>query len=823
MSRHRASSCIHRFHSLKMSKALRLVCWAGLTLAAMGILEVIPTVAASAKSAANRRQQLEFFENRIRPVLVEKCYECHSARAKTLQGNLRLDTRAGVLRGGDLGPAIVAGNAAASLLIRALRYEDEALAMPPAGRLPESVIADFVRWINMGAPDPRDDAGPNDHPPVDLSADDLWSFAPNRVSDLPAVNDAAWARSPIDRFILARLEAEGLAPSPPASPRELIRRATYDLIGLPPTLDEIAAFLADERVDAFECLVERLLTSPHYGERWGRHWLDVARYADSNGVDENLAFVNAFRYRDYVIGAFNADKPFDRFIHEQLAGDLLPAPASESDAQRYERLTATGFLSIGPKMLACDDGRKMELDIVDEQLDTTARAFLGLTIGCARCHDHKFDPISTADYYSLAGIFKSTKTMENFKVVAQWHEHALATPEELAAYEHHNERIKALEAKIEAINKGDTEPQAKKEKVDRLEEEKKKLEASRPELARAMGVREGKVEDLAVHIRGNYLTLGEKRPRQFPVALAGSPQQSLPQNASGRLELARWLTAPANPLTARVIVNRLWLWHFGDGLVRSPDNFGRLGEAPTHPELLDWLARRFVDDGWSMKAFHRLVMNSATYRMSTRYARVADTADPENRLLWRFPRRRLGAEELRDALLMLGGRLDRTLYGQLLAQAPRSYVTGTGSKSSTYDFHRRSIYLPILRSAVYQMFQVFDFSDPSVLSGKRASTTIAPQALFLMNSRLVSQQTEALARRLLALPTPDDRRRLQHAFESLFARRATASELDRYVDFLHRYEREHVPEGTPDAERRQLAWQSLCRVLVASSEFLYLE
>ncbi|MCZ6793154.1 MAG: DUF1549 domain-containing protein, partial [Planctomycetota bacterium] len=392
---------------------------------------------------------IEFFEKRIRPLLVESCYRCHSRTAKRLRGGLLVDSRAGLLEGGDSGPAIVPGKPEESRLIRAVSYEDEDLQMPPKGKLPKGAIADLVAWVRRGGPYPRVDASRGrveKSPPADLEkARRFWAFRPVVEPPLPPVEDADWCRSPLDRFVLSGLDEAGLRPAPPATRRAFVRRATFDLTGLPPAPEEVGVFLTDESPDAYERLVDRLLASPRHGERWGRHWLDVARYADSNGVDENMAYANAYRYRDYVIDSFNRDKPFDRLIHEQIAGDLLPGRPGEDPNERIERLIATGFLSLGPKMIACDDGRKMELDIVDEQLDTVCRAFLGITMGCARCHDHKFDPFSTADYYGLAGIFKSTKTMENFKVVAVWHEHEIATPEERQAFETHEEKIRDVD------------------------------------------------------------------------------------------------------------------------------------------------------------------------------------------------------------------------------------------------------------------------------------------------------------------------------------------------------------------------------------------
>ena len=928
--------------------------------------------------------EIELFEKKIRPILATHCYECHSAKAKPLEGDLTLDTPQGIRQGGESGLAVAPGDVKASLLIEAIRHEG--LEMPPDEKLPARVIADFERWIAAGAPYPPDsgNAPARKSPKVAADGRDFWAFQRPVQPPPPSVNAAAWATSPIDRFILSGLELAGLAPAPPADKRALIRRATFDLTGLPPTPDQIDRFLADESPDAFATVVDRLLASPRYGERWGRHWLDVARYADSNGVDENLAYIHAFRYRDYVIDAFNKDKPYDRFVQEQLAGDLLAPRENETPDELHERLIATGFLSLGVKMLACDDPRKMELDIIDEQIDTVCRALMAMTMGCARCHDHKFDPLSIEDYYALAGIFKSTKTMENFRVVAVWHEHELETDQQRRSIEGHEQKIRdktqAIEDRRQAageeflaaerrkagrylaavawiaqesgpivegeqqkqdkttetvkrlaeerqlndailkqwvdylraadkgpesiwhtwakfvanaesdspnrsfdgprdaereqlaeryqrlLDRADEAWQAQREggaasgdkeladreleryrkvlygegspyrspaspqrfysaqakaDIERLNKDKAELEKSRPQPARAMGVRDGKIEDLRVHVRGSYLSLGKQVPRRFPRVMAADDQAPLGEAVSGRLQLAEWFTSPDHPLTARVMVNRIWRWHFGKGIVRSPDNFGNLGQRPTNQSLLDWLAVRLVKSGWSIKQMHRLMMLSSTYQMGTAYHAAAAAKDPENRLLWRFERRRLEAEQVRDAVLAVGGQLDLSMYGQLLPDKARGYVTGTGSKQGTYDFNRRSVYLPVLRSAVYQVFQAFDFADPSVLSGKRATTTVAPQALFMMNGKIVLQQSRHLAETLLERDDVDDAGRLRLAYERVLGRPPTAAETDRDLAFLARYQAALGADSVKPEQGRLRAWQGVCRVLLASNEFIY--
>ncbi|HEY2251057.1 MAG TPA: PSD1 and planctomycete cytochrome C domain-containing protein, partial [Planctomycetaceae bacterium] len=664
----------------------------------------------------------------------DHCFQCHGPDKQ--KGNLRLDSRAALLAGGDLGEAATLDAPETSLLLKAVGYQDDSLKMPPKGKLADQQIADLTAWVKAGAPYPPTESPASKEGKSILAkaGADFWAFQPPVDQPLPTVHDTAWPKSPIDHFILADLEAAGLRPAAPADKRSLLRRATFDLIGLPPTPAEVEAFLADESPQAFAAVVERLLASPHYGERWGRHWLDVVRYADSNGLDENVAFGNAWRYRDYVVAAFNRDKPYDQFLLEQLAGDLLPA--SDDLAVKHERLIATGFLSLGPKVLAEVDPTKMEMDIIDEQVDTFGRAILGLTLGCARCHDHKFDPIRTDDYYALAGIFKSTRTMENFIKLARWHENDLATAAELAQKETHAKQAAEKKAAIDEFVKQanqrlqaslpegglpkDAEsmyPDETKAELKRLRDELAAFQKAAPVILSAMGASEGKIADLAIHIRGNHLTLGKTVARGFPQVLAGTGTVPVDQAHSGRLELAQWLIAKDHPLTSRVMINRLWRWHFGEGLVRSPDNFGKLGEAPTNQPLLDWLARRFVESRWSFKEMHRLIMLSSTYQMSATYNAGAAAVDPGNRLHWRSDVRRLEAEEIHDALRAVGGTLDLAMGGSLLHVGNREYLFDHTSKDGTkYESPRRALYLPIIRNNLYDFYQLFDSPDGTVLN-----------------------------------------------------------------------------------------------------------
>jgi len=740
-----------------------------------------------------------------------------------------------MLKGGDNGPAIVPGNPDASLLIRAVRHTDENLKMPENGKLADGQIAALLRWVERGAVYP---AGVR---PIARAGDpNHWSFQPPATPSIPAVNDTAWPQSPIDHFILATLEATKVAPASAADKRTLIRRVTFDLTGLPPTQAEIENFIHDDRPEAFASVVNRLLDSPAYGEHWGRHWLDVARYADSNGLDENVAHGNAWRYRDYVVASINQDKPFNQFVMEQIAGDLLPF---DNEAQQHSQLIATGFLSIGPKVLAEVDQPKMRMDIVDEQIDAVGRVFLGLTLGCARCHDHKFDPISTGDYYGLAGVFKSTKTMDSYIKAAKWHEHVLPSAETTrlqAAY--HADlagKKQAIADFVATADKAAKEglaadaavpeqletlyPEATKTELAKLREQLAALERDGPDLPTTMGVTEDETVDVAIHLRGDTQKLGDVVPRRTPATITGAISPEFPAKSSGRQQLAHWLVDPHHPLTARVFVNRVWRWHFGRGLVRTTDNFGLLGEAPTHPELLDWLAQRLVADGWSLKALHRLLVNSSTYQQASVPRPETLEADPENRLLGRFSIRRLGAEEVRDALLAVSGQLDPTIGGSVLKVKNRGYLFDHTSIDLTdYTSNRRSLYLPVIRNHVYDLFQLLDFPDPAVPTGDRSTSTVAPQALLMMNSEFVMQAAERLAERFIR-EHDSNAERLSAAVHAIYGRDATNEELVAHDQFLTRVE-ETLSDSEPDAMvRSRHAWTVFCHTLLASNEFIYVK
>ncbi len=767
------------------------------------------------RCTASDQDKLDFFETKIRPVLVEHCYRCHAADAKIIRGGLLLDSRQATLDGGDSGPGVVPGVPEESLLLAAIKHEG--YEMPPDRKLPESVIADFERWVLDGALDPRD-VGRGDAPlGLDWqAAASHWAFQRLTPVDPPVVQDDTWVQSPIDRFILSKLEENGFTPPPRADKRVLIRRATYDLTGLPPTAEQITAFLQDDSPDSFQRLIDSLLSSPQYGERWGRHWMDLVRYADTNGADENHALPVAWRYRDWIIEMLNRDLPWDQFLMHQLAGDLLTgdtATGPDHERRAGERLTATGMLVVGPKMLAEQDKEKMLIDIVDEQVDTVSRTMLGLTIACARCHDHKFDPISAEDYYALAGIFVSTKTMADRAFVSKWLERPLPDAKRSSQRQQHQIRIDALRMKEQAVaaevkqNDQDADLQQKHAE---LREQLKKLEEAMPAYATVMAVQEDSPTDVPVHIRGNHLALGkESVARGLPQILADVDSlETIPENQSGRLQLARWLVSPNNPLTSRVMANRLWMWHFGQALQRSPSNFGLMGQEPTHPELLDFLAQQWFQQGWSIKQMHRMIMRSSTYQMAS-VPDHPDTLkyvqrDPENRLWWRRDRRRLEAEAVRDSVLAAGGELDLRMGGP-----------GQGA-----DSHRRAVYLTINRAGLYEMFSTFDYVETANHIEQRPTTLVPHQALFLLNSPLVLKSSERLAEQA-AREFPDPQARITALFENLLGIQPDDQQFRRTHAFLHDLGSPASQKGeAPDLD--QAAWQALCRALLATNDFLYI-
>jgi hypothetical protein len=815
----------------------------------------------------NTDDGIAFFESRIRPVLVEGCYQCHSSQSKSLKGGLRVDSREGLLRGGKSGPAIVPGKPDDSLLFQALSYEGDVVEMPPKGKLPAQVLGDFRRWIASGATDPRTETTAFTKPadPATATNRDFWAFRAPAHPSLPSIRDTAWPRNDVDHFILAKLESRGLRPAPDADRYTWLRRVSLDLTGLPPSPGQIMEFIRDSSPQADEHVVDRLLVSPAFGERWARHWLDLTGYADQIGTANDIFAEHAWRYRDYVIAACNADTPFDRFIREQIAGDLLPYDTVED---RTRNLIATGFLLLGDLQVVEADKSKLRIDVIDQQVDKVGKAFLGLTVGCARCHDHKFDPISQCDYYALAGIFHSTESVRR----AEWGVWSWPTLVELpetqkqeierkARLAQHRQKIETLKAEREraknrrteiskSLGKSKSITENDKPGRDALEKEKWELDARIGKLNRdiehteffapavpvAFAVRDSpKPADMRITIRGNAHALGDTVPRGFVNVVSRNRPVSIPKGESGRRQLADWLASADNPLTARVVVNRFWQELFGEGIVRSVDYFGARGERPSHPELLDALATRFVEDSWSRKRLIRQLVLSRAYRMASSSTHdmpiQANSVDPENRLLWRMNRRRLDAESLRDSMLAASGKLFACGGGPGL---PLEYPENTGGlgKGDVNPPHFRlirfrpeqqfvrTVYLPIIRSAPQpgpaEVLNVFDFTQPGEFAGQRSVTTVPTQALFLMNAKVLKQRALDLAQRIMK--TADNDSHLDTLWLSVLNRPITAEERLDAVRFLA--EVRNLNPGVKSNSWELDAWAELCHALLASNEFL---
>lgn len=931
---------------------------------------------------------IAFFEAKIRPALLTHCLECHSDDSGKMDGGLALDRRAGWQVGGDSGPAMIPGDSTASLLMSAIRYES--IEMPPTGKLPDAVIADFEKWIDLGAPDPRDEAMPSGVRGGEIDWDaaaKFWAFRAPVETSAPDASDNTDADNTVDRFIAAKLGETGLKSAPLADPLVRLRRLCFDLTGLPPSTELIAAFRRDPSDQHWRRIADRLLHTPEYAEHWGRHWLDVARYADSNGSDFNATFHDAWRYRDFVIHSFAQDKPFDRFVVQQVAGDLMAETDRETAA---ENLIATGFLMLGTKMLSERDKDKLEMDVVDDMIDTVGRSLLGLTLGCARCHDHKFDPVPTEDYYALAGIFRSTQVLdgESQKYVSTWHKRPLPTDpdhvQRIEEFETEKQRLSvaianAKKAVTEAENaakqagdeivlddtqaqkmgdwqsttyskpyhgagyihdqnrdkgnaqitfdgppepgtyevriafsgganrasnvpvmlnlggKADDESLVRrftinqrvepaidklwhslgeydfvdpklaqlvirndgtdgyvladavkyvrstpasqtdsksseqriadaaaaaagvaqaKQKQQQLEADLKQLEAARPApLPLAMAVRDAaKIGDTFICVRGEVSNRGPEVPRGFLRICSSGAPPSIPDGQSGRLQLAHWLTDPDNPLTARVIVNRVWMHLYGEGLVRTVDNFGIQGERPSHPELLDNLAIEFVRDGWSIRRLVRRLVMTRTYGQSSRYDEAAFTIDPDNRMLWRASRRRLPAESMRDTLLIAAGQLDTTPaiapmagFGVLVSQNVPTPV-----EIKVDQTPRRSIYLPVIRGQLPPLLTTFDFADPDLIVGRRESTNVPSQGLTLLNNPDVIQWCGAAAERLINAKSTDQAR-LQAAYHAMLQRDPTDQESIWMTEFISGFD--DKLEG----------WTKTVQTLVASTEYRFLD
>jgi Protein of unknown function (DUF1553)/Protein of unknown function (DUF1549)/Planctomycete cytochrome C len=829
-----------------MAASPRLLLWF-----APALLAAAPGLAAGQAVPRDDSALVEFFEKKVRPILVANCYTCHSANTNS-KGGLRVDDRNGLVQGGASGPAVVPGHPDKSLLIQAVGHTHETLKMPPKKHLAAEEIADLTKWIKDGAAWPAvrvPVALGKPNPKYDKLRKEHWAWQPLHESKVPAVNDASWVRGDIDRYVLARLEQKGLKPVGDADRTTLLRRITFDLTGLPPTPEEIDAFVKETSPEAFARVVDRLLGSPAFGERWGRHWLDVARYAESTGPSRNIPYPHAWRYRDYVLDAFTNDKPYDQFLREQIAGDLLPAA---SQAERDQHLIATGFLALGVKDVNQRFKVRFTMDNIDEQIDAVSRSTLALTASCARCHDHKFDPIPTTDYYALAGIFHSTEICAGVRnkmggggldyydtaMVLRMGPETPPDPRQVQKLEQTKKALTEARAAVEALRgkpegkvagpDGKTKLAIAQQEVTRLQNELFTLTDPAANGPVVLGVREGKtIGDTAVRIRGEAEKIGPVVPRGFLSVIDVPSAPKITPNQSGRLELANWLTSPANPLTSRVMVNRIWQHLFGEGLVSSVDNFGVTGDAPSHPDLLDHLATRFVRGGWSIKSVVRTIVLSRAYQLSSDASPANVAVDPANRLVWRHSPRRLDAEEIRDAMLAVAGKLNLARPEASPAKDLKVVeLSDNGAEAKRLEEKalaspHRSVYLPLLRGMTPRSLEVFDFAEQGMVTGRRDTTTVAPQALYLLNDPFVRGQSLALAERLRQPTELDDAGRIQRAYRLTMSRTATPKEIERAKSYLTEYEAE-ARAIEPRTDPKTAAWTSFCQALLGSAEFRYL-
>ncbi|MEM6671266.1 MAG: DUF1549 domain-containing protein [Planctomycetota bacterium] len=811
-----------------------------------------------------------FFEERVLPILEKECYSCHSSGTRRLKGDLRVDSRASLLAGGATGPAIVPGDLDASLLIEAVRYEDPIFAMPPREALPDEAVRDLERWVEMGAPWPSaaDDVHGTEaqvvedlagSPALDREIDleegrQAWSFQTPTPHEAPDVADADWAWTDVDRFLLAAMEERGVEPVEDADRRTWLRRVTFDLTGLPPTPEEIDAFVGDGAEGAYERVVDRLLASPAFGERFGRHWLDVARYGESSGKQTNIVYPHAWRYRDFVIDAVNADMPYDEFLRKQIAGDLLEA---EDADERAENLVATGYLAIGPKSHNERDPRQFAVDLVDEQIDAMSQGVIGLTLSCARCHDHKFDPVPIEDYYALAGIFMSTETRFGTRATLGNRRAAdlIDLPDgadvafgptmdsELRRFLDRTRRRLNRSQEMSPKTSGD-EPldrlkkRVENDQIDVIGDLLERFDESGRANAKnrlAMGAVDGIARDIAVLERGELDRPGDVVPRGFPQVLDGEWAPEI-ESGSGRLELSEWITDPQHPLTARVWVNRVWLHLFGAGIVRTPDNFGAGGMAPDHPELLDRLAHDFVAGGWSTKSLVRELVLTHAYRLASSDDESSAAVDPEAVTRWRMPDRRLEAEAIRDAMLVVSGTLDP----ERPVGSPTGAIEGTIRREELADYLTRerpvrSIYLPSLRGHLVDALDVFDAPDSAFVCGDREETSVATQALYLMNDADVVRLADAFAERVMR-EADSERARIERAFELAVGREPSRREKKAVSRFLADFKKLEPSKSSTSSSRRgrrrareselarpktveHAAWSAFAQTLFQSAEF----
>jgi hypothetical protein len=820
-------------------------------------------VAAAADEAAAPQptpEQVRFFETQVRPVLADNCFKCHGPEKQ--KAHLRLDSRAAALAGGDSGPAVVPGNLEESLLVAAISHADELLKMPPAQKLEPAKIAALTEWVKIGAPWP----GPAEPPAppaarkgaLQITEKDRahWAFQPVGRPRVPLLskNAAAWAANPIDAFIAAGLEPAGLQPNPPAPRHVLIRRATFDLTGLPPTPEEVEAFVHDPSPTAHETLVDRLLNSPHHGEKWGRHWLDLVRFAETNSYERDNPKPNAWRYRDYVIRALNDDKPYDRFVREQLAGDELEGAGADG-------LIATGFYRLGIWDDEPTDRDQALFDGLDDIVATTAQVFLGLTVDCARCHDHKLDPIPQKDYYRLVAFFRNINHYRNGgptdevpllvgdaervayeAQVRELEEQRSELQAGIDAFEHEfQERYRQVEGKTGTLSPRDLQTLIPDEgprllgaertaAYERLRRELREVSRAKIPVEKALCITEPGPEapDTYVLLRGNPHVLGEKVEPGF-LSVLGTEPPAIPASASEartcgrRRVLADWIAAAENPLTARVIANRVWQHHFGRGIVRSPNNFGLQGDRPTHPELLDWLAAELVAQGWRLKPLHRLIMTSNAYQMSSQGTPEALAKDPANDRFWRFDMRRLGAEEIRDAILATTGTLSPRMYGPgIYPEIPAEVMAGQSmpgkgwGKSAPAEQARRSIYVHVKRSLLLPILESFDVAETDRSSPVRFATTQPTQALGLLNSTFLNRQASLLAVRLRREAGLDAAAQVARAVQLATGRSPAEAEIRRGMALI-------AALKTNEGLGEPAALEAFCLVVLNLNEFIYMD
>ncbi len=882
------------------------LCRVPLQVTALGVCLLFCSITLAADQT-HTSEQIEFFEKKIRPVLIEHCYECHAADSKIIQGGLRVDHRVGLIQGGDSGPSIDLEKPAESSLIKALRYED--VEMPPKGKLSDSIIADFEQWIAMGAPDPRIADELPAARTIDLEEGrKFWAFQPIAAPQPPSVMDQTWPIDPIDRFILAKQDAAGIQPVADADRYTWLRRVSLDLTGLPPTPCEIDSFIRDNSPHACATVVDRLLESRAYGERWARHWLDLTGYADMIGTSNNVFAEYAWRYRDYLIDAFNKDKPFDRFIREQIAGDLI---ATSSVTEKAESITATGFLTLGDVEIVEPDKAKMEADHIDTQVSKIGATFLGMTMGCARCHDHKFDPIGLEDYYGIAGMLRSsistykipygvwstlnsTELPETSEQIAERKkleaEHAekiaslkadqskvaeekKAIVDQLAKLEKESKEVTKVAGTLrvpqlneEDESETDNASESEKKEIsksivdsdtdgtpnvpatieqltkqrDELTEKHKKLSSEiqhaeffSSKIPKAYALRDAdNPADMPVYIRGNPYAPGKMVPRGVLRVASTQDFPAIPTGQSGRLQLADWLVDEKNPLTARVTVNRIWQKLFGEGLVRSVDYFGVRGETPSHAELLDHLATRFMKSGWSQKQLIRAIVLSRSYRLSSINSAASIKIDPDNRLLWRMHRQRLDAEAMRDSALAISGELKESHGGPglvlenventaaLVAKGvnPPNYTHKKPRPSQEFE---RTIYLPVLRNGFTgedRIRSFFDFVNPAQIAGQRNQTVVPTQSLFLMNNGAYRKRANSIIDRLFVESKTHDER-LEQLWLRVLSRPITTSERNDASTFLKETQSLSTTDNKPISE--SVAWQELCHSLLSSNHFVF--